>query len=125
MVEPLPLVTPEVRRLGIGDRALARRLFAMMADVFAEPTGPLSDCYLDGLLVRDGFWPLVAFEGAEVIGGLTAHTLPLTRTEAVELFVYDVAVRADRQRRGVGRALMAAASSAVTMFTFAAGELGR
>ena len=32
--------------------------------------------------------------------------LPLTRTEASELFVYDVAVRQDRQRRGVGRALL-------------------
>jgi aminoglycoside 3-N-acetyltransferase I len=37
-----------------------------------------------------------------------AYALALTRTETTELFIYDVAVRPDRQRRGVGRALWTA-----------------
>lgn len=40
------------------------------------------------------------------IGGLTAHELPMTRAETAELLIYDLAVQADQQRRGVGRALV-------------------
>jgi len=77
----------------------------MMATVFGEPGEPLSDVYLDRLLNCEEFWAVVALESGEVVGGLTAYALRLTRAETEELFVYDVAVRADRQRRGVGRAL--------------------
>ena len=44
--------------------------------------------------------------GTRSSGGLTAHTLPMTRSESREIFIYDVAVRADHQRRGVGRLLL-------------------
>lgn len=101
-------IVPHVRRLGPGDRALARRLFALMADVFEEPADPLGDAYLDALLASEAFWALVALSGDEVVGGLTAHTLPMTRAESWELFIYDVAVRADRQREGIGRRLLTA-----------------
>jgi aminoglycoside 3-N-acetyltransferase I len=40
--------------------------------------------------------------------GLTAHTVPMTRSESSEIFVYDIAVRGDHQRRGIGRQLMTA-----------------
>jgi aminoglycoside 3-N-acetyltransferase I len=99
-----------VRRLRQGDRDLARRLFTEMADVFGEPSESLSDSYVDALLARDGFWVIAALEagggGTHIIGGLTAHTLPMTREESAEIFIYDLAVRADRQRRGVGRLLI-------------------
>ena len=42
------------------------------------------------------------------MGGLTAHALPMTRSPEAELFIYDLAVRADRQRRGIGRTLVLA-----------------
>jgi aminoglycoside 3-N-acetyltransferase I len=95
-------------RLTVADRELARRLFAVMADVFGEDDQPLGDAYLDRLLGRPEFWAIAAFAGEEVVGGLTAHTLPMTRAEGSELFIYDVAVRADHQRQGVGRRLIAA-----------------
>ena len=97
-----------VRRLAAGDRTLARTTFAAMAEVFEEPHAPLSDGYLDRLLLRDDFWALAALAGDEVVGGLTAHTLPMTRAETSEIFIYDIAVRAEHQRRGVGRQLMLA-----------------
>jgi aminoglycoside 3-N-acetyltransferase I len=31
----------------------------------------------------------------------------MTRTQSSEIFIYDIAVRRDRQRRGVGRSLVA------------------
>lgn len=98
----------QIRRLTAGDREEARALFSMMARVFEEESAPLSDDYLDELLARDGFWAIAAFEGEDPVGGLTAHTLPMTRSEASELFIYDLAVRADQQLRGIGRALVAA-----------------
>jgi aminoglycoside 3-N-acetyltransferase I len=98
----------DIRRLRVDDRLLARRLFALLAAVFGEDAEPLSDGYLDDLLGRDAFWALAALMGGEVVGGLTAHRLPMTRAETAELFIYDVAVRADQQRRGIGRRLLAA-----------------
>jgi len=44
--------------------------------------------------------------GDEVVAGLTAHTVPMTRSESREIFIYDIAVRVDHQRRGIGRLLM-------------------
>ena len=110
---PLSASDVRVRRLGAGDRTCARALFALMAEVFDEPGAPLGDGYLDALLARPDFWAVAAVaagaDGAdEVLGGVTAHALPMTRAETWELFLYDVAVRADWQRRGVGRRLLAA-----------------
>jgi aminoglycoside 3-N-acetyltransferase I len=93
-------------RLAPTDLLLAKRLFAVMADVFAEACEKLSDEYIEQLLAREEFWALAACAGEEVVGGLTAHALPMTRSECRELFVYDVAVHRDHQRRGIGRQLL-------------------
>lgn len=42
----------------------------------------------------------------EIIGGLTAHELPMTRNESTELFIYEIAVDPAHQRRGIGRSLV-------------------
>ena len=77
----------------------------------------LSDGYLDALLSRETFWLIAALAGDEAVGGLTAHTLAMTRSESAEVFIYDVAVRADWQRRGLGRQL-------VTLLCATAAEAG-
>ena len=98
----------ETRRLGAGDEALASELMRMMAEVFEEDSVVLSDAYLRRLLSRQDFWALAAIEHGSVLGGVTAHVLPMTRSESSELFIYDLAVRVDRQRGGIGRALISA-----------------
>jgi aminoglycoside 3-N-acetyltransferase I len=95
-----------VRRLGADDIALARATFAMMCEVFEEPAGALSDAYLRALLTPPTFWAFVALEDGEQVGGVTAHTMSMTRSESREVFIYDLAVRTDRQRRGIGRQLV-------------------
>lgn len=100
--------THEIRRLTPDDAPLARRAFTMMAEVFETDHAPLSDAYLARLLSRPEFWALVAVDGDEPIGCLTAHTLMMTRAEVEEVFLYDLAVRPDHQRRGIGRALVTA-----------------
>lgn len=95
-----------VRRLGAADVALALDTFRVMTAVFDESGGPLSAEYVGTLLCRPDFWALAALEDGTPIGGITAHVLPMTRQEARELFIYDLAVVATHQRRGVGRLLV-------------------
>jgi aminoglycoside 3-N-acetyltransferase I len=120
----------KIFRLGPGDEALAREMFTTLTDVFGEDDGaddergePLRDADIAALMRRRDFWALVAIEatgaagagegvgghgtGGTVVGGLTAHALPMTRDRSTELFIYDLAVPTDRQRRGIGRALVA------------------
>jgi aminoglycoside 3-N-acetyltransferase I len=108
----------EVRivRLGPGDEDLARQLFAVLDDVFDHDGAGLSDRYVTDLLARDGFWAVAAVVQDRVVGGLTAHELPMTRDEQLELFLYDLAVLPAFQRRGIAsqlvRAVVAAADAA-------------
>jgi aminoglycoside 3-N-acetyltransferase I len=96
----------EVRRLVGGDRDAARDLFTLMAEVFGEDSEPLGDDYVDRLLGEDSFWVLGAFVGPDIVGGLTAHRLPMTRCMASEFFIYDPAVHPDYRRQGVGSRLL-------------------
>ena len=95
-----------VLRLGPAHRDVAKRMFAVMAEGFDEEHEELSSEYVDKLLARDDFWAVAALEGEEVVGGLTAHTLLMTREEAREIFIYDIAVHPQQQRKGIGSLLM-------------------
>ena len=103
---PLALDCVRAVRLRQGDRDIARGLFAAMAEVFEQPAGPLCDASIDRLLCRDDFWAVAAFVGEDLAGGVTAHTLPMSRSDGSELFIYDVAVRRRYQRMGIGRQLL-------------------
>ena len=95
------------RRLGPGDEHHARELFTLMAEAFEESAEALSTEYVGRLLTSRSFWAVAAFEGGRVVGGITAHTIPMTRSHSAELFVYDLAVHGDFRRHGVGRELVA------------------
>ncbi len=95
-----------IERLGIGDVRRARAAFEMMHTVFDEDPEALSDGYVTGVLADESFWAIGAFEAGEAIGCITGHELAMTRHERTELFVYDLAVRVDRQRCGIGRQLV-------------------
>jgi aminoglycoside 3-N-acetyltransferase I len=97
----------QIARIGPAEVGLAQQTFAMMAVVFEDaPAEPPSREYVADLLARDDLWVYAAAVDGQPVGGLTAFALPLTRTQATELFVYDIAVRADQQRRGIGHALL-------------------
>ena len=95
------------RRLGPGDDRQARELFTVMAAQFDEPSEPLGDEYVTDLLSTASFWAVAAFDGDRVVGGITAHTIPMTRSPTSELFVYDLAVHEAFRRKGVGARLIA------------------
>ena len=104
-----------ISRLRAGADVQAREMFAMMAEVFEEESGRLSDGYITRLLSRDDFWAMAALADGQIVGGLTAHTLPMTRSESSEVFIYDIAVRKEHQRMGVGRRLMMALREAAAV----------
>lgn len=93
-------------RFGPDDADLAQAMFTMMAAVFEEESERLPREYLAALLSRDDVWVVSAVQHGEVVGGLTGYALPMTRQAMRELLIYDVAVREDCQRRGVGRRLL-------------------
>jgi aminoglycoside 3-N-acetyltransferase I len=95
-----------VQRLSSVDVAVARQTFAVMLEAFQEEPSALSDAYLERLLTRPDFWGFSASIGDEVIGGLTAHTLPMTRNESEEVFLYDIAILQSFRRLGAGRMLI-------------------
>jgi aminoglycoside 3-N-acetyltransferase I len=95
-----------VKRLAAENIADARTLFALMATIFEEEYELLSDDYLKTLLSRNEFWSVAAYSDAEIIGGLTAYLIPLTRIETSEVFIYDIAVSAQFQRKGIGMRLV-------------------
>jgi aminoglycoside 3-N-acetyltransferase I len=70
-----------VKRLDSSNRQEAQRLFILIAEVFEENCDTLNDPYLDQLLCRKDFWALAVFAGDDIIGGVTAHTLPMTYNE--------------------------------------------
>ena len=95
-----------VRRLSAEDVTLAAATLTMMAEVFEEPHDELSVAYVGRLLQRSDFWLLAAVLDGAPVGGVSAHALPLTRIESTELFIYDLAVHEEYQRRGIGRVLV-------------------
>jgi len=81
-----------IRRLVPGDEPRPQELFRLFADVFETEYQPLTVPYLTGLLTRGDLWAMAAFDEDAIVGGITAHCLPMTRAEVAELFIYDLAV---------------------------------
>jgi aminoglycoside 3-N-acetyltransferase I len=105
---PSPRVTPH--RLGPADVPLLRTLNALFGMAFADPetygAEPPSDAYLEGLLAKEHVIALVALAGEEVLGGLVAYELDKFERARREVYIYDLAVRAEHRRQGVATALI-------------------
>lgn len=98
----------ETKRLGRGDDALFNVLLALFADVFEESYVPLSPERIDALLSREDVIVLVALEKDNVIGGLIAYVLPQYKHVRSIVYVYDLGVMREQQRKGVGTLLIQA-----------------
>ena len=102
----MPDTDVQFRRLVPGDRRDAVTLFETMSQVFEEQRSPVSPAYTDQLLASPEFYAIAAMSDSRIIGGLTAHVIPMTRNESRELFIYDLAVVPDWRRKGVGSGLI-------------------
>jgi aminoglycoside 3-N-acetyltransferase I len=74
--------------------------------VFEEESKIGSEIHLIKLLGDESFIALAALAENEVVGGLTAYELPMYYSDSSEIFLYDLAVKSEYQRMGVGRGLI-------------------
>lgn len=97
----------EIRKLSTEDLTSFQSLIELFNRIFEE-TQPASasDTHLRALLSTRSFIALAAFVENKVVGGLTAYELPMYQTDSSEILVYDLAVRPDYQRRGIGKQLL-------------------
>lgn len=65
-----------------------------------------SDQYLNKLLARNDFIPLVATVDGKVVGGLAAYVLKKFEQERSEVYIYDLAVLEEYRRQHIATGLI-------------------
>lgn len=97
----------EIKSLGENQEAHFQKLIRLFDKVFEkENTENASRSYLKSQLQNPDFLAFVVISGGEVIGGLTAYILPMYSAEYSEIFIYDIAVEPQFQRKGFGKKLI-------------------
>jgi aminoglycoside 3-N-acetyltransferase I len=97
----------EVRKLAQEDLGAFKLLIYLFNEVFEEDESAISsETQLLKLLSNANFVALAAFYENELVGGLTAYELPMYYSEHSEIFLYDLAVKAEYQRMGIGKRLL-------------------
>jgi ribosomal protein S18 acetylase RimI-like enzyme len=95
------------RKLSREDLPALTALISVYEEVFEMKNFRIPSArYLQSLLEKEYIIFSVALSGSEVVGGLTAHILPSVYFESGEVYVYDLAVRTEYQRTGIGRTLI-------------------
>jgi len=96
----------EIKRLTKEDLSNFTALINLFNLVFEEESKIGSEANSLRLLNNDGFIAIVAIAENEVVGGLTAYDLPMYYSDSSEIFLYDLAVKPDYQRNGIGKGLL-------------------
>lgn len=92
------------------DLARLRDLMLVFANAFEDhesyQSAIPSDEYLNRLLAREDFIPLVAVADGKVVGGLAAYVLQKFEQERSEIYIYDLAVDEKCRRQGIATGLI-------------------
>jgi aminoglycoside 3-N-acetyltransferase I len=100
-------VQVEYRRANIETlRQLLKVFSRAFEDAETYESAPPSDEYLDSLLRREDYIPLVAIIGDQVVGGLIAYVLRKFEQERSEIYIYDLAVLKEFRRRHIATELI-------------------
>ena len=96
----------EIKQLTKEDLSTFNSLIDLLNMVFEEEAKIRSEAHLLRLLGRDDFIAIVAVSENEVLGGLTAYELSMVYSDYSEIFLYDMAVKSEYQRMGIGKGLI-------------------
>jgi aminoglycoside 3-N-acetyltransferase I len=96
----------QIKRLAKEHLANFQALVNLFNMVFEEESKIGSETHLLKLLSNKNFIALAALAENEVVGGLTAYELPMYYSDSSEIFLYDLAVKPEYQRRGIGKELI-------------------
>jgi len=97
----------EYKQLRQGDEVAFAQLIQLFDEVFENETPATPNAkQLTDLLKKPGFIAFAAINENEVIGGLTAYELPSYYSAQSEVYIYDIAVKQDFQRMGIGQQLL-------------------
>ncbi len=103
----LPDMNIEIRKLESTDAHKLSELVDLYEDVFEmEKFKKPSLDYFEKMLSESSVIVFIAEKDGKIIGGMTAHILHSTYFESAYVYVYDLAVKGEFQRQGVGTKLM-------------------
>lgn len=96
----------KTHRLQPGDAKKMQELSSLFNRVFEmEFSEPASENYCEQILINENSIYLVAEENGAIVGGLSSFIMPFVHGNS-EIFVYDLAVEENLQRKGIGTQLM-------------------
>jgi aminoglycoside 3-N-acetyltransferase I len=99
----------QIKKLHGNDLAIFKKLILLFHDIFKTENRQLpNSTYLKKMLNNSEFICMAVICDHEVIGGLTAYELPMYYSSKSEIFIYDVAIQAENQRKGIGKKLITA-----------------
>jgi ribosomal protein S18 acetylase RimI-like enzyme len=89
------------------DLQLFKELLVVFGDVFEMKNFQIpDDTYLQQVLESSSFMVYVVRNHGKTVGGLTAYILPSYYFKSSEVYIYDLAIMKQFQRKGLGRKLM-------------------
>lgn len=96
-----------LRKPSVGE---LKDLLAVFAEAFEDhesyQSAVPSDDYLNKLLAREDFIPLVAIADGRVVGGLASYVLKKFEQERSEIYIYDLAVLEEYRRQHIATGLI-------------------
>ena len=96
----------DMRQLTKEDLSTFNSLIDLFNMVFEEEPKIRNETHLLKLLGSNDFIAIAAVSENEVLGGLTAYKLPMVYADSSEIFLYDLAVKPEYQRMGIGKGLI-------------------